>query len=91
MESSATESRHKIYYQNNKERRREESRIYYKNNKDKVKQKQKKYYEENKEELAKNSLEKIKCECGEYYTKKHKSRHEKSQLHQDIIMMNELD
>ena len=29
MESSATESRHKIYYQNNKERRREESRLYY--------------------------------------------------------------
>ena len=36
-------------------------------------------------------MEKIKCECGEYYTKKHKNRHEKSQLHQDIIMMNELD
>ena len=47
----------------------------------------KKYYEENKQEINK----KMKCKCGEYYTKKHKNRHEKSQLHQDIIRMNAID
>ena len=80
-----------IYYQKNKDKLKEKRKIYYQNNKEKEKERYKKYYEENKEEIAKNSLEKIKCECGEYYTKKHKNRHEKSQLHQDIIMMNELD
>ena len=45
-----------------------------------MKQKQKKYYEENKEEIAKNSLEKIKCECGEYYTKKHKTQTRKKSI-----------
>ena len=35
--------------------------------------------------------EKLKCECGEYYTRQHKLRHQQSQLHEDIMRMNELD
>ena len=91
MESRTTDSRHKIYYWNNKDKVKEKRKIYYQNNKDKEKERYKKYYEENKEEIDKKRLEKIKCEFGEYNTKKHKNRHEQSELHQDIIRMNKLD
>jgi len=37
---------------------------------------------QHKHELANSKVE---CECGNHYTRKHKTRHEKSQRHKDLL------
>ncbi len=82
MESSASLTRHQIYYRNNKERRNNVSHIYYQNNKERILEQQKQYREENKEDINAKRSEKIICECGKSVTKRHKARHEQSEYHQ---------
>jgi len=45
----------------------------------------KKYYEANREQINEKRYEKFDCPCGGKYTKTHKSRHEKSKKHQDMM------
>jgi hypothetical protein len=43
------------------------------------------YRENNKDKLNQEASEKCLCICGNYYTKRHKARHEKSKKHQDYL------
>jgi hypothetical protein len=47
--------------------------------------KKKQYREENKEKLNKKKSEKFKCVCGIFYTRGHKTRHERSKKHINFI------
>ena len=75
-------------YQNNKEHRKKCSKEYYKNNKEKVSKLNKNWTEKNKEYVKMYRNEKIKCECGKYYTRRNKKRHEKSNLHFKLLKDN---
>jgi predicted GIY-YIG superfamily endonuclease len=57
---------------------------YYIKNKELIIEKNKQYYVNNKEII----LQKCLCICGNYYTKKHKARHELSKKHQDYLCSN---
>lgn len=43
------------------------------------------YRENNKDKLNQKASEKCLCECGNYYTKRHKARHEQSKKHKDYL------
>ena len=45
----------------------------------------KEYYEKNKESINKKQNEKFNCECGGKYTKRNKTTHYKSKLHNNYI------
>ena len=79
--------KYKLYRTNNQEKIKK----YRDDNKEKFKNYMDNYKIKNKDIIKKKLGEKIKCECGEYYTRIHKLRHQKTQLHRDIIRMNELD
>ena len=49
------------------------------------------YNQKNKEKINKKRSEKIKCECGDYISRNGIKYHITTQLHKDIIRMNELD
>tara|TARA_R110002072_G_scaffold245019_1_gene404350 strand:- start:12 stop:626 length:615 start_codon:yes stop_codon:yes gene_type:complete len=82
----------KQYKIDNKEKISEQRKINYHNNKDKISEKQKQFYNDNKDRILerikqynienKDKLnEKFNCECGVEYTRRNKSRHEKSKKH----------
>ena len=75
----------------NKEKCNEKSRRYYERNKEKVNAKKKQYREEHKEELKEKRNMKCQCECGKIFTHNNKSRHLKSQYHQNFILNNNID
>ena len=59
---------------------------YYEDNKDKIKDKVKKYREDNKDKIKERKSKVCICECGCEYTHDHKSRHLKSQKHQNLMI-----
>jgi len=67
----------KNYYQKNKEKIKD----YYQENKEKIKD----YREKNRDKIRKHQDEKFNCECGNKYTKYHKTRHEKTKKNQNYI------
>jgi group I intron endonuclease len=69
------------YIENNNTIITEQRKKYYEENKNLIIEKNKQYYVNNKEII----LQKCLCICGNYYTKKHKARHEKSKKHQDYL------
>lgn len=52
-------------------------------NREKKRKKDKDYYETNKEKISEKRNRKFTCECGSNYTHSNKSRHEKTQRHQN--------
>ena len=95
------QERDKLYYCNNVEKMQEyrienKDRIdtynheYHIKNQVAVLEKAKIYREQNQDKIKENNkkqmeLPPILCECGKYYTYKHKSRHLKSKTHQESI------
>lgn len=71
--------------EDNKEHLKEIKKKYYENNKEKNKEKVKEYRENNKEKIKEKKQEKFTCECGGCYTNQHKSRHLKTQKHQNYL------
>lgn len=74
------------YREENKEYISNRFKEYYHKNHDKMIERGKKYHAENKDkDIQRNSLiaemPPIKCECGDYYTYKHKTRHLKTMKH----------
>lgn len=65
------------YREDNKEKIKETNKQYYNKNKKEIKRKAKKYKEDNKEKYN----EKIICECGGKYLRRHKSTHLKTKKH----------
>jgi hypothetical protein len=85
----------KEHYVKNKDKILEHIKEYYENNKDKIAQRAKKYYDQNKEKISKyrnkyyeqnngKINKKCECLCGTSYMVKHKSRHCKSNKHQQF-------
>jgi hypothetical protein len=72
-------------YKNNKKCELKRNKLYYEKNKEKIRKIQKKYYEKNKEKINKDSLQKIICDCGRTYAKKHKTTHFKSIIHKKLM------
>jgi RecA-family ATPase len=70
----------KLYYQNNKEKRKEYHKEYRGMNKEKLKEKNKQYREDNKEKIK----EKYTCPCGSVIRIYEKSRHIKSSKHKNF-------
>ena len=81
----------KKYFQDNKEKIKEKRKIYMEKNGEKIRAKGIQYIKNHKEEIKKRASKKIKCDCGEYIRLDSKSRHQRTQLHRDIMRMNELD
>jgi len=71
----------KEYREEHKEILAEKAKEYYQEHKEVIAEKAKEYRKNNKEEINK----KCNCECGGYYSHKHKSTHEKSNKHQKYI------
>jgi hypothetical protein len=83
---------YKEYYIDNKDKLKQYSEQYRENNKDKSKEyrennkdKSKKYRENNKDVLKAKRNAEIQCDCGITYTRVNKTRHEKSNKHQNFI------
>ena len=72
---------HKEYHQQHKEEKKEYDKIYRENNKDRKRENDKVYREKNRDKL----LAKIECACGNTYAHKNKSRHERSNKHQEYL------
>jgi len=72
----------KVHYQANREKEIERSKQYYQNNKEKQLKIRKEYQAKNKEKLK----EKFKCPCGGQYTYQDKSRHFKTNKHQEWVL-----
>ena len=71
----------KAYREINKDKINEKNKEYYDNNKEYFKEHNKEYYDNNKERIN----EKNNCQCGGLYTNANKSKHIKSQKHQNYI------
>ena len=78
----------KQYYQDNAEYFKEKARQHREENKERYNEKSRKYREEHKEEIQARNNKKCQCECGVSYTHSNKSRHLKSQHHQNFILNN---
>jgi hypothetical protein len=77
----------KKYYCDNKEKLIQKNKDYIKKNKEKNKEKKKEndkeYYRINREKILERNNQIVSCECGVNYTHSNKSRHEKTQIHQN--------
>ena len=69
------------YYQENRAEIAEKTKQYREANRAEIAEQQKQWYEANRERIN----QKFDCPCGGKYTKSHKSRHEKSKMHQDWV------
>ena len=83
---------YKQYYKDNAHKIREVNRQYYRDNADKIKQyckdniekikdRHRQYRKDNMVKITEQRKEKFECVCGKTYTRSHKIRHEKSQIH----------
>ena len=75
----------KEYYEDNKEHKAKLHKQWYANNKEKVLEKVKNYVKQNKETLNLYRKSCIICECGVSVSYQHKSRHEKTKKHLDLM------
>ena len=72
----------KEWYQDNKDKKKEEFKEYYQNNKDKIKGKHNEYRQNNKEKIKEYRKLTFQCLCdGEQHTLINKARHFRSQYH----------
>lgn len=77
----------KQYYQDNKEKIKQQQKEYREKNKEEVVEKKKDYYDKNKEEILKKKAEKITCECGTVISRQRLAKHKKTAKHK-LIMEN---
>ena len=75
----------RLHYHNNKDEYAEKNKLYRMNNTDVLKQKSKEYRDKNRDEINQKKSLKFDCACGGVYTNGHKSRHMKSQKHQNWL------
>jgi hypothetical protein len=75
----------KIYYDEHKAEINEKQKIYYQDKCEEILEKVKIYQSEHKAEIKEHKSKKCDCECGGKYTYCHKSRHLKSNRHQEYL------
>lgn len=89
IKSFCTETEHKEYqkqYQiEHKDEIKDYQKQYYQDNKDEIRKQQKQYRTVNNEKIKQQANKKYDCDCGGKYTVAHKTRHLKSQLHQNYL------
>ena len=73
------------YYQNNKQECRDWGIQYRALNKDVIRAKKKSYAEANKTKLCARASECLLCDCGKYYTRIHRVRHNKTVFHKENV------
>ena len=73
------------FYKNHKEEIIEKSADYRKTHKEELKIRKAKYYEENKDEILAKQRKINDCKCGMTFTSVHKTRHEKTKVHQNYL------
>lgn len=69
------------HYLANREAMRERAMKYFEQNREKVLERNKAYKSMHKAELAAHDGEKVVCECGKIYTRKHRLRHQRGRDH----------
>jgi hypothetical protein len=74
---------HRNWYENNREEHLEKSRKWYENNREKVLEKARNWREE-------HGSKKCECDCGGKYTLQHKTRHERTNKHQNYLNENKI-
>ena len=74
----------KKYRIENKEQLADKNKKYRIENKEHIADTTNKYYQENKEKINTYRSQKIDCECGSCYTRRHKSHHLKSKKHLEM-------
>ena len=79
----------KKYSQKNKEKIVEYQKEYHKNNKEKIAEQNKEYYEDNKEKINERQRQKVICECGCEITKRILKQHQRSKKHKDLMEQKE--
>jgi len=75
----------KEYYETHKEQHNKVSKEYYEKNKEAIAKQKKEYRETNKEAIAEKNNQKITCECGSVVRYGEKSRHAKTNKHQNYL------
>ena len=73
------------YYKNNKEQVSEKSKVRYLNNKQHIIEQHKEYKNRNREKIRASFREKVKCDCGREVIKYSLKRHQKSNLHIELM------
>lgn len=81
----AIKEKKKQYCEINKDVIQEKEKQKYKDNKDTIKEQIKQFYEKNKDAINEKRKQTYICECGTESTISHKSRHEKTNKHQEYI------
>ena len=72
----------------NREKLREKDRLYKVENREKIRERDKKFLEENKERINEKRREKFTCVCGCSINRSSRSKHEKTEKHQQYIANN---
>jgi hypothetical protein len=75
----------KQYQEKHKERIRGYQKQYQEENKEQLREQKKQYREEHKEEISAHKGKKVDCVCGARITNGHKTRHERTQKHQNYV------
>ena len=75
----------KIYHDEHKEYNNDRSKAYYEAHKEEQNIKNKNYHAIHYDEIRSKASKKIMCECGIEYTHAHKTRHQKTQAHNDAL------
>jgi hypothetical protein len=75
----------KKYYQDNKEKYQQYSKAYKEQNIDKIREYAKEYKIINKEKVDKYNCEKITCDCGGSFCRKHRAAHFKTIKHLKFV------
>jgi ribosomal protein S27AE len=75
----------KEWIKDNKESVKQQRKRHYVINKERITKKSREYYNINKEKIKQKRNLKIKCECGNFVTNNHMSRHKKTKKHLDLL------
>jgi len=73
------------YYKNNKEQISDKSKVRYLSNKDHIIEQHKEYTKRNREKIRASFREKVKCDCGREVIKYSLKRHQRTNLHIDLM------
>jgi hypothetical protein len=77
----------KEYRENNKQKIAMKSKEYRNGNKEQLAKKHQEWYEKNKEQVKEKNSKIILCDCGKEINYAHKSRHLKTKVHNDLMLL----
>lgn len=75
-----------LYYEENKERLKARKRKYYEENKERLKAKSRKYRHEHAQQISERLKTNTVCECGQTIRAKDRAKHQKTKIHQILLL-----